>query len=204
MADAYRALRSLLLTPAVGDTPRVLLLASCDTTSSAVEVATNLAVTTARGGTPTLLVDCDFRRSFGQGDVLDALFAPGVETTNPGGLAALMTADVVLDDVISVSTVVPDLSMLASGVLDGVDPGDLLVGDEATWLVGELSSRKGVVLLLAPPVLQAPETATLAALADASILVVRAGATRRRSVGESIQRLVDVGAERVGAVMLTH
>jgi polysaccharide biosynthesis transport protein len=205
VADAYRALRSLLLTPAVGDAPRVLLLASCDTTSSAVDVATNLAVTTARGGTPTLLVDCDFRRSFDQSDVLDALFVTGVETASrPGGLATLMHEDVVLDDVISLSTVVPDLSILASGVLDGMDPGDLLVGDEATWLVGELSSRKGVVLLLAPPVLRAPETATLAALADASILVVRAGGTRRRSVSESIQRLVDVGAERVGAVMLTH
>jgi len=205
ISDAYRALRSLLLTPAVGDAPRVLLLASCDTTSSAVEVATNLAVTTARGGTPTLLVDCDFRRSFAQSDILHALFVTGVETASrPGGLATLLNDDVVLDDVIWVSTGVPDLSILAAGVLDGVDPGDLFVGNRATWLIGELSSRKGVVLLLAPPVMQAPEAATLAALADASVLVVRAGATRRRSVSESIQRLVDVGAERVGAVMLTR
>jgi Mrp family chromosome partitioning ATPase len=97
---------------------------------------------------------------------------------------------------------VEGLRVLTSGALPQ-NPSVLLGGPEMAEAIAALTQEADMVILDAPPVLAVTDASLLAAQVDGTLLVVRAGATRREHVQQAQALLSKVNAHLVGAA-LTH
>jgi capsular exopolysaccharide synthesis family protein len=189
-AEAYRLLRTnLLFSPGRGRL-RTLAVTSAVPLEGKTVTAANLAVAASREGLRVLLVDCDLRRGR-----LHEVF--GVPRTP--GLAELL-AGKDLTTVIPPTTPPPGLSLISRGAARN-DLSDPLQSSRMRELLRYYAAWFDVTILDTPPVLAVSDTAVIGALADAVLLVVRAGHTERGVVQEALRQLTTVGANVVGAVL---
>jgi tyrosine-protein kinase len=151
-------------------------------------VALGLAVTMARAGTRTLLIDADLRR----GRLADAL---GIDRA-PGLYEVLNGAR--LPDAIR-HTSLPELDVMASGRLV-TDPGELLA---ATFpqLLRELEREYDTVVIDTTPLVPVGDARIVASVSAATLLVATAGAASRSSVRQAVERLALIDVAPSGAVL---
>jgi capsular exopolysaccharide synthesis family protein len=81
------------------------------------------------------------------------------------------------------------------------NPSELLGSQPMADLLAQLKTQADIVLIDAPPILAFSDAAVTAAMADTTLLVVRAGATRLERVGQALTALDTVGASVGGAVL---
>lgn len=195
-ADEYRLLRAssgLVAAPSAdGHTralARVLAVVGAREGDGASVVASNLAVTAARAGARTILVDANLRRP-----VLHALFG----LSNSVGLATLLRGD---DDprTLLQEGPLPNLRILTVGTAPE-EAIDLVSSARMDRLLLALRASADVVVLDAG-LAGAPESGVLAALADNTMVVARlrnAGPEALETAGE---RLRLAGAQTSGVAV---
>lgn len=189
-AEAYRRLR-VNLTSAGGETPlRTLLVAAAGPDSDKSLSVANLAVTFARVGKRVILVDCDLRHP-SQHALFGLSNAAGVTTVAQDEQTGLPLQ----------ATTVPGLRVLTSGPAVAV-PADLLAAPGMGRLLARLCDEADLVLLDAPPVTLATDTAELASQVTGVLLTVAAGHTKRDDAQRAKELLAQVGARLVGAVLV--
>jgi capsular exopolysaccharide synthesis family protein len=157
--------------------------------------AANLAVALARGGRRVALVDLDMRqpavaRAFG-------LSGPGVSDVARG--------TVELDDAM---TMIPVGDQLTDGRLEVLpagtavtDPGEFVANAPIDDLLRELGERNDVVVVDAPPWVEAGDGAALSARVDAVLVVARLGVVRRAALSELRKALSASPARKLGVVL---
>jgi capsular exopolysaccharide synthesis family protein len=188
-AEAFRTLRtSLTLGNAGLHTLVVTSAAQADGKSLSIA---NLAVTFAQAGHKTILVDCDLRK-------------PSQHTIwgidNQRGINAMMAEDSALSTPPLVQTSIANLQLLPAGVLPP-NPADTLGSTRMNEIIGVLKARAHYVLFDVPPVLAATDAALMGAKVDGTVLVVRAGYTRRDQLENAKQTLERVHVKLLGAVL---
>ncbi len=193
-AESIRTLRTRILYPVMGETPRTLLITSASPGEGKSFICANLALSLAQGVDDyCILVDCDLRRP-----TQHKLFG----LKNERGLADHLQGGVPPEDLITHSGV-KKLSILPAGP-PPINPAELSGSGSMVHLVNELKSRyeDRFVLLDSPPLGAATETAVLAQHVDGVILVIRQGTARR----EHVKHLVDtIGREKIlGVVFNAH
>jgi non-specific protein-tyrosine kinase len=151
----------------------------------------------AEGGRTVILVDGDLRRP-----AMHELF--GMENgkglcdlVRSGGNSATRDADL---DVLLQESGVDGLRVLTSGP-PPQNPSVLLGGPNMAQVIDALTARADLVLFHAPPVLAVTDASLLAARVDGTLLVVRAGGTRREHVQQAQALLSKVNARLVGAAL---
>lgn len=165
-ADAYRNLRAGLIGASAPNKPIVtLLVTSAKPGEGKSTTALNLALTCARAGERTLLLDADLRRA-SLADVFDAA-EPNV------GLVDILRGDMPWQQAV-IRTDVPNLNFLPSGDPTGV-PIEILGTLELRQLITALSGQFQRVIIDAPAVLGMADCRMLGRTVDAAILVVRCG-----------------------------
>lgn len=189
-AEAYRTLRTNLMFSSVENPIQTLLVTSPIAGEGKSEALANLAVTFARGGNKTILVDADLRRP-AQHDIW------GVEND---GLTRMMLDDASLANPPLVETGVENLMILPAGS-DAPNPADLLSGMRMSEIIGVLKARANYVLFDSPPVLAATDAALLGIKIDGVLLVVKSGESRRDNTLSARQSLEQVNVRVVGAVL---
>ena len=193
--EAFRMLR-ISLAFSWGDGPCTLVVTSAAPQEGKTLIATNLAVTFARGGARVLLVDCDIHRPR-----LHRLFrasrAPGLMD-----LLRSSAADTTLNQRVTAirRTGIDRLFFLPCGA-DPQDNPELLEPAMLRGMLKQLHAEFDVILLDTPPVLVSADAATLAASADGVIMVVRAGQTDRGAADVARQRVVSAGGRVLGVVL---
>lgn len=190
-AEAYRMLGTrLVLAPA--DPPRSILVATPDAAGSdeGGEVAANLAIALAEAGKRVLLVDANLQRPTA-GLFFDLPDRQGLSEVLSGRIAQATPTAIAW---------APGLSVLSSGA-PVPDPFKLLSGPRAATLLEALGAEAEVLILAAAPLLAHAEGLYLATRADATLLVVPSGQSRREAVGEALVRLQALGAHLAGAVL---
>jgi Mrp family chromosome partitioning ATPase len=70
-----------------------------------------------------------------------------------------------------------------------------------TGLLAAASRQFEIIVLDSPPVLLTSDASILAARVDGTLLVLRAGSTRRALAQDAVRELAAVGANVVGAVL---
>jgi len=192
-SEAFRSLRTNIMFANVDNPIRTLLVTGVSKAETTSETIANLAVTIARGGNRTILVDANLR-------------APRQHTiwnlTNDAGLSNMMQDERLLAQPPLQSSGVADLDILTAGTLPA-NPADLLISRRMTDIISILKSRATYVLFDSPPVLSATDAALLGNKLDGVLLVVRQGKTRRDDVSKARDALAQVQAKVIGAV-LTH
>lgn len=194
VVEASRKLRTSLLFTSDAARVRSVAIVSSEPGAGKSFISINLAVAVAELGVSTVLIDGDMRRPVihqrlgiprtpGLSEVLG-----GVDPTQ--GLHPLEAR--------------PNLLVMPAGV-EVEDPSGALAqglgGRVVTPLATALPRSDEVVVVDTPPEGLFPDAVTIAALCDATIVVVDARGTRRRSLGRTLAQLHQVGAKPIGIVI---
>ena len=189
-AEQFKILRTNLLYPSSGRSPRSIMLTSALPGEGKSYVSANLAISIAQSIQEyVLLIDCDIRvpsihTRFGFGDV--------------SGLSDYLTKDVPLSSLI-LKTPINKLSILPGGKPPH-NPSELLSSQQMSKLLQEVKNRysdRYIVIDSPPPKLTA-ESAVISRQVDGVLLVIEYGATPR----EMISDLIDViGKEKILGVI---
>jgi capsular exopolysaccharide synthesis family protein len=183
-AGQYRVLLHRLDKLAERRPLRVIAVTSGARGEGRTTTAANLALTAARDGRPTLLLEADLRRP-----ALATLF----DLVPRAGLAEVVAGTAELSEAI---VRVGPLSILCAG--DARDPGATVREPRIATVVEALRVAHALVVVDAPPALAFTDGDRLAAAADGALLVVRAQQTPRAVVKLALDALGD----RVAGIVL--
>ena len=188
-AEAFRALRANIKFAGGENAPRVILLADTGSGAARPTVAANLAIALAQAGDPTILIDADLRQP-GLHRLLGVAGDVGVSTfLREGGAEPPL-----------VSAGVPGLRLLPAGP-PPPNPAELLASERCRALLAWGREAATFVIIDAPPVTAVSDALALAASADGTLLIVRAGHTRRPAAQRAKEGLERVGANLLGVVL---
>lgn len=178
LAEAFGGLRTSVLFDMDDSAPRSLLITSSQPGEGKTTIAMNLAMSLARLGRRTLLIDADTRRP---------AVHQAFELEREPGLANYLQARGHWLDMV-VADVVPGLDVLPAGCrIDS--PSDALSSPLMKELIDEAGREYGFVVVDSPALMiNAADTRTLAPLVDGVLLVVRSGATSRETVRHVVSR----------------
>ncbi|WP_319550425.1 CpsD/CapB family tyrosine-protein kinase [Desulfogranum marinum] len=190
VAESIRTLRTRILYPVIGNTPRTLLITSASPGEGKSFICANLGISLAQGVDDyCILVDCDLRRPSQH-----QMFG----VSNERGLVNHLQQKIAAEELI-IKSGVDKLSILPAGP-PPVNPAELSGSDSMIKLVHEMKERYDdrFVLLDSPPLHAAAETAVLAQHVDGVILVIRQGKSRR----EHVKALADtIGRDKIISVV---
>jgi non-specific protein-tyrosine kinase len=199
-AEAFRVLRTSIQFSSVDTPSRNILVTSSIPGEGRSTTAANLAIVMAQAGHDVLLVDADLRRPNQQ-----ELF----NVPSSLGLTSLLLkfdatkedeeVETLLDDVVQV-TRVEGLQLLTSGPIPP-NPSELLGSTKMKMLLSKLVDQYDFVILDSPAVLLATDAAILSVHADSTLLVARAGKSRKVDLQQAAEKLREVNANLLGCVL---
>jgi succinoglycan biosynthesis transport protein ExoP len=190
-AEAYRSLRTSLQFVRSDGSLRTILVTSPSAGDGKTATVVNLGAVFAQAGARVVLVSCDLRRPG-----LGQFFAP----SGHAELSAVLSGEEPLDRALSPVPSVDGLWTVGSREV-AANPTELLGGNRMRSLVDDLGKRFDIVLIDSPPVLPVADALILSGYADAVLLVVSAGSTRRGELRRAGEKLAQAGAPVVGAVL---
>lgn len=188
VAEAYRSIRTSLY---LGDarSAKTVLLASPAAGDGKSTTAANLAIAFAQAGERTLLLDCDLREP-----VQHLVFGVDANT----GVSTALPGETKLQESI-VPTRVPNLYLLPCGPVPR-SPSEMLASDRFKFLAKTLCEAFDRVIIDSPPLEEVADARILAAVADATVLVLRMNKSMQRAGVLAVAGLNEVGANLMGAV----
>jgi capsular exopolysaccharide synthesis family protein len=190
-AEAYRSLRTSLQFASQDRPLRTILVTSPSAGDGKTATVVNLGAVFAKAGARVVLVSCDMRRPG-----LSQFFAPGEHAE----LSSVLTGRQPLERAVIPVAGVENLWTLGTQAIIA-NPTELLGGNRMRAVVGELAQRFDIVLLDSPPVLPVADAMILSGYADAVVLVVAAGQTRRAELRRTAEKLAQASAPVVGVAL---
>jgi succinoglycan biosynthesis transport protein ExoP len=187
--EAIRTLRSsILLSAGLGHHPRSILVTSASPAEGKSTIALYLAAAHSQQQRRTLLIDGDMRRP---------VIKLGV--SNDRGLSDVVNGTMHWKEAVQTPYSYPDLDVLSAG------PSSRRVADRIgvvlRSILDEAEREYDLVVIDSPPLLGFAEPLEIAALADAVIIVARAGRTNRSAVASVVEQLKRVRANIIGIVL---
>jgi len=190
IAEAYRALRTNIRMSSLDDPLVTLLVTSPGTTEGKSVTVANLAVAMSQTGIRVAVVDADLRRPR-QHRIFSLKQDQGLTESLLAGR---------IDGNLRLPEGAHGLRVLSSGELPP-NPAELLGSRRMEDLLSELAGRVDLVIIDSPPLLPVTDAAVLAQRVDGVLLVLQAGRTRRIEAQHAVERLRQVNANVLGAVL---
>lgn len=191
-AEAFRSLRTSLELSNVDSPPKVVLFTSAIPSEGKTTIAATYALTAARSGLKTIIVDCDLRKP----RILKMMGGASVES----GLVQLLSNQASLDEVtLNHASSAADYIPVETGIWT---PTNLFGSQNFARLVEQLRANYDLVVLDSAPLLPVSDTRTIATLADTTVLVVRWGVTPRAAV-LTAKNLLQRGGQRIAGTILS-
>ncbi len=187
--EAYRTLTFSLRIAHQERPIRTLLVTSSSAGEGKTTTALNLAAVLALAGKRVIVVDANLRRP---------ALARRFQLEGKPGLAEVLRGAAAADDALH-ATPVSGLRVMPAGRIPP-NPAELLDAGGMEDVLDELDTEADVVVIDAPPALDAPEAQLLAARTDAVLLVVQMSRTRRAELQEVRDLLQSARARVLGAV----
>ncbi len=190
LAEAYRNIRSAILLGRAGTQPRTMVITSAVPREGKTTTCLNVAISFAQAGSRVLMVDADMRRG-----ELHKFF--GLEGGR--GLADLLMGQTKPETVVQ-RTGIPNLDLIATGPFPA-NPSEITLRPEMQSFLEYAKRNYDYIFFDCPPVMAVSESAILAAIAEAVVMVVWAGRTSRKLAQLTTQVLRERGANIVGCVL---
>lgn len=190
ITDAFRSLRNNLEFADVGKSVKTILVTSPGVSEGKTTVSMNLALALAKANKRVILIDADFYQS-----VIRQKF----KLTKEIGLSDLLLSS---NESISkhlVSLFNGQLYLLPAGKTPP-NPSELLNSDSANRVIELLRNAADVVIIDGPPFITS-DSFVLAAKADAVLVVVSPGRSRRDILSTANEQLKMAKAKVIGFVM---
>ncbi len=190
-AESFKNLRTSLLLASADHPPRHIVVTSCEPGDGKSTIAVNLATVLTQMGKRVVLVDADLRRP---------RIHRGLALRNGVGLSSYLSGNVAVDDLFQ-STDIPHLSVVTSGPIPP-NPSELVESPRLLELLAEVAARGfDHVVFDSPPTIQVADSVILGTKTDATLVVVRAGMTRREALTQGVDRLRQSRVRLAGTVL---
>lgn len=170
---------------------KVITLTSAQPGEGKSTTSTNLAISFARAGFRTLLIDADTRNS-----VMSGTFKSNERYQ---GLTSFLSGNAELSDVIC-DTSIDNLMILPAGQVPP-NPTSLIQNDNFKSMIETVRGLYDYVIIDTPPLGLVIDAAILAHHSDASLLVTKAGADKRRTITKLREQLEQSGSVFLGVIL---
>lgn len=170
---------------------KVIALTSAQPGEGKSTTSVNLAISFARAGFRTLLIDADTRNS-----VMSGTFK---SQERYDGLTSYLSGNAELSDVIC-DTTVDNLMVIPAGKIPP-NPTSLIQNDNYERMIETVRGLYDYVIIDTPPLGLVIDAAILAHHSDASLLVTKAGEDRRRTVAKLKEQLEQSGSVFLGVIL---
>lgn len=187
--EAFRTLRTNLEFMRTDKTYQSIVVTSTVSGEGKTTVAANLAVILAKGGKRVVVIDLDMRR---------ARLSEYFELKNDVGISTLLSHKNSLEEVIQHSNK-EGVDIIAAGPVPP-NPSELIMSDYAKEIMQKLREMYDYIILDTPPVGLVTDAAILMHRADASLLVVKHGYTKKEFVQGLDKMVKEHHIEHVGIV----
>ncbi|MFW2490566.1 CpsD/CapB family tyrosine-protein kinase [Clostridium chromiireducens] len=188
-AEAFRTLRTNIQYSSFDKEIRTIAVTSSEMAEGKSTVAGNIAISFAQGEKKVILVDCDLRK-------------PSVhknfKTSNLVGVSEVLLGKVSLDEAVQKHN--NNFNYLTSGKIPP-NPSEMLGSAAMTNLIERLKDEYDLIVLDTAPLRAVTDAQILSTKVDGTILVVRAGKTKKDVVIEAKNLLDKVGANVIGSVL---
>ena len=196
-AEAYRSLRASVKFADIQPSIHSVLIADTGPGAGHSAIAANLAAALALAGDTVILIDANLRNPRLH-DFFGVHSEPGLadwlDTENRSGSPSLQ------------STSIEGLRILSSGSVaklgrSGSTPSDYIGGQPFEALIDLLRGNADFLIFDAPPLSEFGDALAVAARADAVLLLVHSGRTKRAAAQRAKESLDRIGAHILGAVL---
>lgn len=182
VTEQFRRLRTHIMKPGMTNQPKVIMISSAMSGEGKSLISINLAIIIAiELNSHALLIDCDLRnpsisRWFGMSE--------------KKGLSNYLTGEADIPDLL-IKTSIDKLSLMCGGTMQD-NPVELIGSTKMKTLIQDIKSRYDdrYIILDSSPLLATTEPTVLNEMADAILLVIKAGETPRETVQQAI-KLID-------------
>jgi len=188
--ESLRSLRTALRFALLNATTNRVLITGPSPGVGKSFVAANLATVLAQSGQRVLMIDADLRK----GRLHDVF-----KHQRSSGFSELLAGSLTIDQVIK-PTAIDNLHFISTGVLPP-NPAELLMSENVTTILGELSARYDLVLFDSAPVLPVTDAALLGEHISVTLVVVHYDITTQREFDTTVARLRQAGVNVKGALL---
>ncbi|MGL4772667.1 MAG: CpsD/CapB family tyrosine-protein kinase [Clostridium sp.] len=189
IAEAYRTLRTNIQYSSFDNEIKTIAVTSTDPGEGKSTVVGNLAFAISQGEKRVLIIDCDLRKPS-----LHKRF----RISNLIGLSDILIGSEELDNGIYKHS--EHLHIITSGKVPP-NPSEMLGSKSMTNLLEELKNIYDYIILDTAPVRLVADAQILSTKVDGTILVVKAGASKKDEVMESKKLLEKVNSRILGTVL---
>lgn len=174
IGEQFRSLRTnLLYLHDKKKSGRVTLVTSSIAGEGKSFVASNLGVALAASGRKTIILELDLRKP---------KIAANFNIRKGLGLSDFLDGRASLDQIVNVSALHPNLSIIGTGTLPE-NPSELLEQIEIDELIAVLRTEYDDIILDTPPIFLVTDAMIISRVADASLYVVRQNFSYRKHLG---------------------
>lgn len=188
-SENYRILRTNIEYLSFDKKLKTIVITSSEPGEGKTITSGNLALSLVQDGKRVILIDCDLRR-------------PNIhrsfKVSNKHGLSELLIGKTSLEEV--KMTITKNLDVVTSGNLPP-NPSEMIGSKSMEELIDNLKDYYDYIILDTPPVLAVTDAQILTTKADGTILVVRAGKTKKDNVISAKNLLNKVGVKLIGVVL---
>ncbi|MGI8591503.1 MAG: polysaccharide biosynthesis tyrosine autokinase [Nakamurella sp.] len=188
-SEAYRQLRTNMQFVDIDNPPRIIAVTSPMPGDGKSTTAVNLAAALAEAGFRVCLIEADLRRPS---------LAKSLGLIGDVGLTTVLIGQAPIDSVLQNAG--RNLAVMTSGPVPP-NPSELLISENARRVIAEIASGVDYTIIDTAPLLPVSDGAEIAAIAEATLIVTRAGKTTTEQVERSLATLEKVGKRPVGAIM---
>ena len=195
-AEAFAGVRAMLDSTTYRGKAAVMLMASSQPAEGKTVTACNLAITLAKGGKKTLLMDFDFRRPRLAGIFPIPQGTPGLleYIANPPQQLQFESLAYSLEEL-------PNLHVMASRPASRVPIHDTVTTPQVAQLIEWARATYDHIVIDAPPLGLVSDAIALGSQADLILLVLREKISRKRLARHTIERFMDAGIQQIAAVV---
>ena len=188
-AEAYRSLRTNIQYSSFDKKYQTLVVTSANPGEGKSTVSGNLALVLAQGESKVLLVDCDMRR-------------PSVHKkfriSNTYGISDLLVGNKKIESVAHKYN--DNLTIVPSGKIPP-NPAEMLGSKAMTEFLEEMKKHFDYIVLDTPPLQAVADAQILSTKVDGSLIVVRAGVTKKDAVHNAVSIINKVNGNIIGTVL---
>jgi len=188
-SEAYRQLRTNLQFVDIDHPPRIIAVTSPMSGDGKSTTAINLAAALAEAGFRVCLIEADLRRPS---------MAKSLGLVGDVGFTTVLIGRAPIESVLQNAG--SNLAVLTSGPVPP-NPSELLISANARRVIAEIASKVDYTIIDTAPLLPVTDGAEIAAIAEATLIVTRAGKTTREQAERSVAALEKVGKRPVGVIL---
>ncbi|PZF78779.1 hypothetical protein DK847_02995 [Aestuariivirga litoralis] len=190
ISEAYRSLRTSLQFSTPQGLPTSLMITSSNPSEGKSTTAIGIADTFGKMGMKVLLIDSDLRKSS---------LHKRLQLRNERGLSNYLIGGIEAADTLQV-TPMQNVFAITSGPLPP-NPAELLSGPRMADLVRAAGDAYDIVIVDGPPIIGLADAPLLAGATQATLLLVSANSTRKRTFRIAVRRMQVVRANIIGTVL---